>query len=67
MKQPPLAAFLLKKKKKKKIGALSAHKMVFLLPHGHEDSEYVLSLKLDNVKVVSIADEQTDGRTETTQ
>ena len=33
--------------------------MVLKLPRCHEDSEYVLSLKLDNGKVVSIAHEQT--------
>ena len=31
---------------------------------GHEGSEYVLSLKLDNGKVVSIAHEQTDRHTD---
>ena len=38
--------------------------MVLKLPQGHEGSEYVLSFEIRQQEAVSIAHEQTDGRTE---
>ena len=44
--------------------SIAHEQMVFKLPQGHENSEYVLSFEIEHGKMISIAHEQIESQTD---